>query len=170
MFRIILFTMLLLATLTVCLSQETTEGEKKTNVVIKADTEFSAKTSQAVNAGTAKPGDDFNLTLTADLKCQEGTIINGSEVYGRILKAEKLSSKSKASKLTIIFDFIQHGEDFITLRAVVTEIENSPDPIKLRPSGNTQGGTDLSLAGKNLKIDKDAVVRLKVIKDTKSEG
>lgn len=168
MFRIILLVGMLSTCFTVLLAQET--SDTKTTLVIKAETEFSAKTSQLTSAETAKPGDDFNLTLTADLKGQEGTVIKGSEVYGRILTVEKVSEENSVSKVTIIFDFIKHGEEFITLSAVFISIERASDTIKVQHSKTIPGGTVLTLAGKDLKIDQDTVIRLKVTKDIKSGG
>lgn len=168
MYRIILLIGIVLLSFALVSAQDA--SEKNTDVVIKADTEFSAKTSQSLSAETAKPGDDFNLTLTADLKCQEGSILKGAEVYGRILKVQKLSGENSGSEVTILFDYIKSGEEFISLHAVVTAIEGMPDAIKIVHSETIPGGTILSLTGKNLAVQQNTVLRLKVTNDTGSDG
>ncbi|MCB1023453.1 MAG: hypothetical protein KDB79_03630 [Acidobacteria bacterium] len=170
MVRIILSTLLLLAGFTLCLGQDTAGSEKNSKLIIKADTQFSAKSSQQISAESTKPGADFNLTLAEDLKGIEGMIAKGSEVFGRVIKVEKLPNESSASEITIIFDFIKNGEDFIPLHALVIAIENQTDPIKLKASENIPGGTVFSLQGKNLTIEQDTLIRIKLTEDINFGG
>ena len=139
------------------------DGKIRRENSFKAGSEFSAQMENAIDAENNKVGDDVNFTLTEDFKGEGGTIAKGSEIFGRVVNVEKAAAGNKNSaKITIMFDFFKKDDDFITLSANIVSIEKSADEIKFEPSATYSGGTILSVKGKNLKVDKGAVFRIKL--------
>ncbi len=140
------------------------QSDKK--ILFKAGTELSAEIENGLNAEESKIGEDLNFKLTEDFVGDGHTISKGSELYGRIVNVEKASDKNKKTSLiSVMFDFVKDGDDFVPLSANIVSIENMPNEIKFESSPTFEGGTIISAKGSNLKIDKDAVFRIKLAKD-----
>lgn len=145
-------------------SDQSSQTNKK--ILFKANSEFSAQIESGLDAETAKIGEDVNFKLTEDFKGESETIVKDSELYGRIVNVQKASDdKSKTSLISVMFDFVKKGDDFVSLTANIISVEQSSDQIKFEPSPTFAGGTILSLKGKNIKIDKGVVFRIKLAKD-----
>lgn len=145
-------------------SAQTNESNKK--VLFKAETEFSAEIENPLDAETAKIGEDVNFRLTEDFKGENDTIAKDSELYGRIVNVQKASDDNgKTSLISVMFDFVKKGDEFVSLTANIVAVDKSSDEIKFEPSPTYSGGTILSMKGKNIKIDKGAVFRIKLAKD-----
>lgn len=143
---------------------QTTESNKK--VLFKANTEFSAEIENPLDAEKAKIGEDVNFKLSEDFRGDGDTILKGSELYGRIVNIQKASdNKDKISLIAVMFDFVKKDEDFVPLTANIIAIDKAAGEIKFEPSQTYAGGTILSTKGKNVKIDKGAVFRIKLAKD-----
>lgn len=134
---------------------------------VKANTQFAAKITRTIDAESSSVGEDVNFVLTSDVQGDGMTIPSGSEVYARIVRVEKFSSDNKNSRISIMFDFVQSGEDFMTCKAVIIGIDQMAD-VKMESSETFEGGTILTLTGKNLKIDEGKVFQVKLIKDISS--
>ncbi len=131
---------------------------------VKANTQLSAKITKTIDAESSNVGEDVNFVLTGDVQGDGMTIPGGSEIYARIVNVEKLSADSKNSRISIMFDFVQSGEDFMTCKAVILGIETMAD-VKMESSETFEGGTILTLSGKNLRIDEGKVFKVRLIKD-----
>lgn len=143
---------------------QTDKPNKK--VLFKANTEFSAQIENGLDAGIAKIGEDVNFKLTEDVKGEGGTIAKDSTIYGRVVNVQKASDDNdKTSLISVMFDFVKKGEDFVPLTANIVTMEKSADTMKFEPSPTYDGGTVISAKGKNIKIDKGAVFRIKLSKD-----
>lgn len=143
---------------------QTNESKKK--VLFKANTEFSAELENALDAEKAQIGEDVNFRLTEDFKGENDTIVKDSTLYGRIVNIQKASDKNKqTSQISVMFDFVKKGEEFVSLTANIVAVDKSDGEIKFEPSPTYDGGTTLSMKGKNIKIDKGAVFRIKLAKD-----
>ena len=140
-------------------------GGSNKKVLFKAGTEFSAEIENEFDAEKAKIGADINFRLTEDFKGENDTIVQGSELYGRIVNIQKASSDDKISTITVMFDFVKKGDDFVSLTANIVAVDKNPDKIKFEKSPTYDGGTILSMNGKNIKIEKGAVFRIKLAKD-----
>lgn len=135
-------------------------------VLFKANTEFSAQIENDLDAENAKVGEDVNFKLTEDVKGNGDTIAKDSTIYGRVVNVQKPSDENdKTSQISVFFDFVKKGEDFVPLTANIVTMEKSADGIKFAPSPTFDGGTVISAKGKNIKIDKGAVFRIKLAKD-----
>lgn len=142
---------------------QTEKSNKK--ILFKAGTEFSAEIENSLDAEKAKIGEDVNFRLTEDFKGEGDTIIKDSTLYGRIVNIQKASdSKDKISAISVIFDFVKKGDDFVPLTANIVAVDKSADEIKFQSSPTFDGGTVLSVKEKNIKIDKGAVFRIKLAK------
>jgi hypothetical protein len=145
-------------------SAQTDESNKK--ILFKADTEFSAEIENPLDAEKAKIGEDINFKLTEDFKGENDTIAKNSELYGRIVNIQKASDDNdKTSLISVMFDFVKKGDDFVPLTANIISVEKGLDEIKFEPSPTYNGGTMMTMKGKNIKIDKGAVFRIKLVKD-----
>jgi hypothetical protein len=141
-------------------------GESNKKILFKADTEFSAEIEKGLDAEEAKIGEDINFKLTEDFKGENDTIYKNSELYGRIVNIQKASDDNKKTSLiSVMFDFVKKGDDFVPLTANIVAVDKSDGEIKFEPSPTYDGGTILSMKGKNIKIDKGAVFRIKLAKD-----
>ena len=135
-------------------------------ILFKAGTEFSAQIENRLNAEENKIGEDLNFKLTEDFVGNGHTISKGSELYGRIVNVEKASDKNeKTSLISVMFDFVKEGDDFVALSAHVVSIENLTGEVKFESSPTFEGGTVISAKGTNIKIDKGAVFRIKLAKN-----
>jgi hypothetical protein len=145
-------------------SAQTSEPNKK--VLFKADTEFSAEIENSLDAEKAKIGEDVNFKLTEDFRGENDTIVKGSELYGRIVDIQKASDDNdKTSLIGVMFDFVKKGEEFVSLTANIVAVDKGAGEIKFEPSPTYAGGTMIKTKGKNIKIDKGAVFRIKLAKD-----
>jgi hypothetical protein len=139
--------------------------ESKKKVLFKADSEFSAELETPIDAEKAKIGEDINFKLAEDFKGQGEKISKDSPLYGRIISLQKASDgNEKTSSISVRFDFVKHGDDFVPLTASIVSVEKAAAEVKVEPS-DMDGGTVLSLKGDNLKIDKGAIFRIKLTKD-----
>ncbi len=163
MLKIIITLGLLFAFCAVGFGQSDKSNKK---ILFKADTEFSAEIENGLDAEKNKIGEDINFKLAEDLKGDGETISKGSELYGRIVNIQKVSDENdKTSLISVMFDFVKKGDDFVPLTADVISIEKMPDEIKFEQSPTFDGGTILTMKGKNIKIDKGAVFRIKLAKN-----
>ena len=138
----------------------------KKKILFKVGTEFSAQIENQLNAEENKIGDDLNFTLTGDFVGDGHTIVKGSELYGRIVNVEKASDKNEQTSLiSVMFDFVKDGDDFVPLNANIISIENMPVEVKFESSPTFEGGTIISVKGTNIKVDKGAVFRIKLAKN-----
>lgn len=163
MLKLLLIFSLLFSFCAVGLSQT---GESNKKVRFKAGTEFSAEMENPLDAETAKIGEDINFKLTEDFKGENDTIVKSSELYGRIVNVQKVSdTNNKISSISVMFDFVKKDDEFVSLTANIIAVDKSDGGIKFEPSPTYAGGTILSMKGKNIKIDKGAVFRIKLAKD-----
>ena len=167
MLRTVLIFGLFIFSFTLCFAQNSESNEK---VVFKADTEFSAQIENQIDAEKAKIGKDINFTINEDIKGEGSTIEKGSELYGRIVNVQKASAKNEnTSKISIMFDFVKNDGRFLPLTAAVISIEENSQDIKLEQSPTFEGGTILFIKGKNLRVDKGKIFRIKLIEDITSK-
>jgi hypothetical protein len=160
MFRSMLVSVLILVFAAFSFAQ----GESSAKGKVKANTQLTAKITKTIDAANCNIGEDVNFVLTGDVQGDGMMIPGGSEMYARIVNVEKLSEKNKNSQISIMFDFVQSGEDFMTLKAIILGVEQMAD-VKTEISDTFEGGTVLTIKGKNLKIDEGSVFSVKLIQD-----
>jgi hypothetical protein len=136
------------------------EAEKKNEgkVILKAGTEFSARLQTDVNAQKAKVPMDIMLKTTEGV---EG-IEKNTEVYARIVRAEKISKENDTSKIGVLFDFVKKDGKFLPLDASVIGLDKSTDNIEFSESPTFEGGTVLSLKSKDINLAEGTIVRIKL--------
>ena len=132
---------------------------------VKAQTQIVAKITKTIDATSSNVGEDVNFVLTDAVEGEGMKIEPGSELYARIVNVETVSDNNKESLISIMFDFVQSGEDFMPCKAVIVGIEQMGEDIKFESSETFEGGTVLRLRGKNLKIDEGKIFKVKLIKD-----
>lgn len=131
------------------------------NVVLEKGAEFSAALQTAINAEKAKIADDVKFETTADVKGLD----KGTEIIGRVVRAEKISGENKTSKIGVLLDFIKDGDDFMPVDAVIVSVEGDKEGIKFEQSPVYGGGTLMTLDGKNINLKKGTILRFKLEKD-----
>lgn len=161
MLRILTICVLMLSFAVFAFAQDEPESKGK----VKAETQFSVKSLKVLDAENSKIGDDVNFVLTSEVEGDGFKLEPGSEFLARIVNIEKLSDKNKKSKISILFDFIQSGEEFMPCKAAIIEIVDSADDITLETSETFEGGTMLVMAGKNLMIPEGSVFKIKLLRD-----
>lgn len=145
-------------------------GGSSEKTIFKADTEFSAQVESEIDAERDKIGKDINFIITEDVKGEGTSIQKGSALYARIVNVQKSSKDNEnISKISILFDFVKKDDDFVPLTAGIVSIEGNPPGILLEQSPTFDGGTILSMKGKNLRVDKGKIFRIKLLKDVTSK-
>lgn len=158
--------LLLLVSVGFAQQEKTSEQQSKGKILFKANTEFSAQVENEINAERTKIGEGVDFILTEDVKGEGSTIAKGSPLYGRVVNVEKASAdNNNISQISVLFDFVKLGDDFVPLTAAIVSVAENPDNIKFAPSQVFDGGTVLSLKSKNLHLDKGRVFRIKLVKD-----
>lgn len=164
MFRILLITSLVFSFAVFASAQD----EPKEKGTLKAETQFTVKSLAPIDAETSTVGQDINFVLVSVVEGDGIKLEPGAELLGRIIKIEKVSDDNGASKISVLFDFVQSGEDFMPCKAVIVAIENGPEGVKLKTIETIEGGTLLMMEGKNLKIAEGALFKVKLITDVES--
>jgi hypothetical protein len=127
------------------------------NVILKAGTEFSARLQNTVDVKKAKAPMDIMLKTTADVE----SIGKNTDVYARVVRAEKTSKENDTSRIGILFDFVKKGDKFLPLDAQVVGVEKQ-DGIEFSESPTFEGGTILSLKGKDINLEEGTIIRVKL--------
>lgn len=167
MLKTILTICLTMLLLTVTFGQQNEGNQEK--VVFKSNTELSIQLDTAVSSETNKVGDDVKFILTEEVVNEGNKLEKGSIIFARIVNVAKISEKSDTAKVCIMFDFVKNGENFISVVAAITAIDPNTEAIKLTASPTFNGGTTLSLKGKEIQLDKGRIFKVKLIKDATSE-
>jgi hypothetical protein len=136
--------------------QDNTKNEG--HVILKAGTEFSARLQNDIDAKKAKVPLDIVLRTTADVE----SLDKNTEVYARVVRAEKTSKENDTSRIGILFDFVKKGNKFLPLDAQVVGVEKNGEGIEFSESPTFEGGTVLSLKGKDIKLEEGTIIRLKL--------
>jgi len=94
---------------------------------VRAGTKISAELLTAVNARTAKPGDEVAARVTKDVK-QDGrkVIRKGDRLLGRIQAVEAGAAAEQGSRVAVVFDRLAQGEATSELHTVVSAILSTP--------------------------------------------
>lgn len=138
------------------------EAGNKGRVIIKGGTELSLRLQTDVNAKKATVPMDITLRTA---EAVEGLGKN-TEVYGRVVRAEKTSKENDTSRIGLLFDFVKRGEKFLTLSAAVIEVvDKNGEGIEFAESPTFQGGTVLSLKGKDINLPEGTIIRIKLKED-----
>lgn len=145
--------------LTVAVSARTPE------VVLAAGTQLSATNNAIIDSATMNPGDEANFTLAADVKGSSGVIPKGSTLFGRVVEVEKVGGEKTESKLVIMFDFLQVGEDFYSMSAIIVSYSGAPAGIQLKESKEIEGSTLATLKGADINIAAGTAFSIRVGKD-----
>lgn len=161
--RIITICVLMLSFALLAFAQDANPPENKGT--LKAKTVFTVKSLTGLNAETSKVGEDVNFELVDPVQGDGLKLDPGAEFLARIVTIEKMTAESKESQISILFDFIQSGDDFMPCQAVIVKIENLSDDVKLSTKGVFEGGTLLTLKGKNLNIPEGSIFKVELIKD-----
>ncbi len=117
----------------------------------KAGTKIDAELRSAVDARSAKPGDEVTARATHDVKQGGRRVIRKGDLLVGHVTDVQADSKSKAgSRLAVTFDQLRSGESTAPLNAVVTslfsarseestESESMPEPMMVPASGSSAG-------------------------------
>lgn len=135
-------------------------------VVIASGTQLPATNNAIIDSGTMNAGDEVNFTLSDDVKGASGTtIVKGSVIYGRVVEAQKFGGDKAASTLVVMFDFLQVGEEFYSISAIITSALNAPAGLQMKESDFCEGCTAVTLKGADIKIVAGTGFQIRVAKD-----
>lgn len=145
------------------------------NVILKAGSKISGRLNDALDAEKTKNSDDFVLKLSDEIKGGGIIIEKGAELLGRVVRVQTVSADDNTSEISLFFDFVKTGDDFLTFKASVISIttendaKETPDkkasPFKTEISPIFKGATVISIKGKNLMIDAGMVFHLRLDQD-----
>jgi len=121
---------------------------------------ISAQLESAVDAQTAKPGDEVVARVTQNVK-QNGKLVvqKGDRLMGHVTKVQSSSTAHEGSQMAVNFDRLISGESTTQLNAVVSAVLSSPGggsasnndvPLMEPNSGPTMGGGGRSSGGGGL--------------------
>lgn len=135
------------------------------NTAKTAGTQITAKSKKAIDVENSQVGDDLNFEVTTSVDAEGVKVDPGAELMARIVNVEKISDTNKSSRISILFDFIHSGEEFLPCKALIVGIENAGQDVKVESSENFEGGTRLTLAGQNIKIPEGVIFKIRLIKE-----
>jgi hypothetical protein len=93
---------------------------------VKAGTKISAELQSAVNARTAKPGDEVKARVTHDVKQDRRVAIHkGNMLLGHVVEAQAGAYKA-GSRLAITFDKLVMGGSTTELHTLLTSVLSTP--------------------------------------------
>jgi hypothetical protein len=133
------------------------DTKTKADVILKAGTELSAKLQNAVDAKKAKVPMDITLKTTAAVE----SIGKNTEIYARIVRAEKTSKENDTSRIGLLFDFVKKDGKFLPLDARVVGVDKM-EGVEFSESPTFEGGTVLSLKGKDINHEEGTIIRFKL--------
>lgn len=161
MFRILLISSLVLSFAVFASAQDEPAEKGK----LKAETQFTVKSLAAIDAEASSVGQDINFVLISPVEGEGLKLEPGAELLGRIVNIKKVNDDNETSQISILFDFVQSGDEFMPCKAVIIAIENAPAGIKLKTSETIEGGTLLMMEGKNLKVAEGSIFKVKLVTD-----
>ena len=173
MLRILLTFTLIIGFGSFAMAQDTPPPAEETPVQkgkVKAETEMTAKITKAISSDSSTIGEDVNFILVKPVEGEGLTLPPGAELYARIVDVHKAEDADDLTKISIMFDFVQAGEDFIPCKALIIGVEQMGEQVKLEASETFEGGTVLTLKGKGLQINEGMVFKVKLIKDLDTEN
>lgn len=157
---------------TVCFAQQNdanTDEKNGGNVILKAGTKISAQLQKTLDVETAKNNDDFVLKLTEDISGNGVKIDKDSEVLGGVVRVKKSSTDDNVSEISIYFDFLKNGDDYLPFKATVISVkqenESSNAELKFNASPVFKGATVISAKGNKLQLKEGIILQLKLEKD-----
>lgn len=96
-------------------------------VDLKEGTKISANLTSAVDARTAKPGDEVTARVTKNIKEHGRTVIRkGDELMGRVTEVQAAGAGSAGSSIGIAFDRVIEGNSSSQLNAVLDSVVSTP--------------------------------------------
>jgi hypothetical protein len=155
---------------TVCFAQQNdanTDEKNGGNIILKAGTQVSGQLQQTLDVEKTQSGDEFVLTLTEDISGNGVTFIKGTELMGRVVRVKTISGDDNISEISIFFDFLKNGDDYLKFKASVMSAapEGAKPEIHFAASPVFKGATVISIKGKNLQLEEGSIFRLKLDKD-----
>ena len=117
---------------------------------VRAGTKISAQLESAVDAKTAKPGDEVVARVTQNVK-QNGKVVvhKGDRLMGHVTNVRSAANAHEGSQMAVNFDRLISGESTTQLDAVVSAVLSSPGrgsmsndamPMMQPDSGPMMGG------------------------------
>lgn len=90
---------------------------------VRAGTKISAQLESAVDAKTAKPGDEVVARVTQNVK-QNGKVVvhKGDRLKGRVTNVRSAANAHEGSQMAVNFDHLVSGESTTQLNAVVSAV------------------------------------------------
>ncbi|HEV2231811.1 MAG TPA: hypothetical protein VGV68_00250 [Terriglobia bacterium] len=94
---------------------------------VRAGTKLSAQLESAVDAKTAKPGDEVVARVTQNIK-QNGKVVvrKGDRLMGHVTNVRSAANAHEGSQMTVNFDRLVSGESTTQLNAVVSAVLSTP--------------------------------------------
>jgi hypothetical protein len=104
---------------------EPEEGQQASSV--RAGTEMTARLESALDARTAKPGDEVAARVTKDVKQDGKTVVRkGDRLLGRVTSAEAAGDANSRSAMTVEFDRLARGSTTSSLHTVISAVVSTP--------------------------------------------
>lgn len=169
--------LLFLTSVAICFAQQNNanaDGKNEGNIILKAGTQLSAQLQQALDVETNQGNDDFVLYLTDEITGGGVTLPKGTELLGRVVRVKKMDSDDPVSEISLSFDFLKFGEDYLSFKAGVLSVApedagNATDKKVSEPNCASspvfKGATVISTKGKNLRLEPGLIFQLKLNKD-----
>lgn len=155
--------LMLVTFVAVCLAKQNVSpngDENEGEVLLKAGTKMSAQLQQTIDVENAKTGDDFVLKLTQDVQAVDDVIPKGTELLGRVVRAKAISPDEKTSEISLSFDMIKLGDDYLRFKAGFLSGDQSAAGLTFAASPVYKNATVISQTGKNVRLEEGAVFEL----------
>lgn len=156
-------------TLTVLLVAVLAANSFAQNVVVPKGSKLSVASKKAIDTRVLKMGDELNFTLANDLVIGAVTLPSGTEILGRVVESEQYDAKSRSSHVVVMFDFLkvlkEKEEYYYVMQARIENAAETIEGLRIANSDEFEGGTVLSMRGRDLNLAQGTVFEIKVIED-----
>lgn len=124
------------------------------NVDLQSGTQIAAQLQNSIDVKKAKVGDQVVLKTTKSIK-QNGQVViqKGSRLYGRVTEVQQKTKGNAMSKIGILVDRLEQGENQFPISAVITSITQAraqtsmDDRVDSDISGSTSTRTSTQSSG-----------------------
>ena len=134
-------------------------GDRTKNIHIENGTTLAAHLQNSIDVRKAKVGDEVVLKTAKAIKSEGKTIVGkGARLIGRVTEVTQKTKADNESRITILFDRLEHNSLTVPISATVTSLTsattsssmNSSDPFPSETGGTSSARTTSSGSGGGL--------------------
>ena len=114
-------------------SSANSKTEAKNASTLESGTKIDAELESALDAKTAKPGDEVRARVTKKIKNNGDVVVNkGDHLIGKVTEAQAHANGKAGSQLNVVFDRLVTAQGETRLNAVLSSIVSTPSSERMQ--------------------------------------